>query len=480
MSHPPGIIFILFFFTAASSLDGCSSGDGSSEDAGGADVSVSGDESDAGGDSHSDSDTDTDTDTDTDSDTDSDSDSVPDIDFHVSITMSQQIPTVAIVEWSADIDSIDSAYIDFGTDTGYGMKAPVDLDEPGYRTLLLGMKPSTKYHLRITAMYGDTEYRSADYTTETGQVPNGLVKVSTETLDEDALAGGFIVACIFKTGAAVILDADGEYVWWYETNINDVSRARMSWDGRDMLIQAVNVRGGKGRIIRVSMDGEEVDTIGLPEAHHDFAVLPEGTITYISFDGARCDNIFELNPAGDNKLVYSVADSVTIPPNTCHTNSIHYWQDKDAYTISVLNNNLFIKIDRASGSVDWIFGGAENEFAGDVSWEKQHGHHLLDDGLLFFSNGPPGGESKALEYSLDEESMEAQLVWSYSSGNSSNTHGDVQRLENGNILVTFSNQGEIHEVDPDGNLVRKTYWGMGGAVSYTMHRPSLYGPPPKR
>jgi hypothetical protein len=52
----------------------------------------------------------------------------------------------------------------------------------------------------------------------------------------------------------------------------------------------------------------------------------------------------------------------------------------------------------------------------------------------------------------------------------------VQRLPNGNTLATYSNQGVIHEVDAQGNLVQEI---TGPAVGFSMHRESLYGAPPK-
>ena len=53
--------------------------------------------------------------------------------------------------------------------------------------------------------------------------------------------------------------------------------------------------------------------------------------------------------------------------------------------------------------------------------------------------------------------------------------GDVQRLPNGNNLVTFSTSGQIHEMTPSGTLVAKF---TSTAFGYTEFRESLYGPPP--
>jgi len=71
--------------------------------------------------------------------------------FTQSSSPSQKIGTVGIVTWSTTLAAPQSARIDFGLTTSYGMSAPVDLTQPSYRTLLLGMKSSHTYHYRITA-----------------------------------------------------------------------------------------------------------------------------------------------------------------------------------------------------------------------------------------------------------------------------------------------------------------------------------------
>jgi hypothetical protein len=53
--------------------------------------------------------------------------------------------------------------------------------------------------------------------------------------------------------------------------------------------------------------------------------------------------------------------------------------------------------------------------------------------------------------------------------------GDVQRLANGNTLVTYCNAGVLHEVDASKALVQT--WTFSGAVGYSEHRTSLYGAP---
>jgi hypothetical protein len=73
--------------------------------------------------------------------------------------------------------------------------------------------------------------------------------------------------------------------------------------------------------------------------------------------------------------------------------------------------------------------------------------------------------------------MTATRVWSYlGTGLESAIYGDVQRLDNGNTLVTYSAAGVIEEVSSDGGVVERTTASTG--VGYVSKRPSLYGPPP--
>jgi hypothetical protein len=62
------------------------------------------------------------------------------------------------------------------------------------------------------------------------------------------------------------------------------------------------------------------------------------------------------------------------------------------------------------------------------------------------------------------------------SGVNSNVMGDAQFLPNGNLLVTYSQSGQINEVTPSGQVVA-TF--KGAAYGYTEFRESLYGPPPR-
>src|SRR4051794_3299821 len=109
-------------------------------------------------------------------------------------SLSPMISTVGIVTFTTLLPSPTEAHIDFGLDTSYGMRAPVDLAAASYRTLLLGMKPSRTYHFQLSATdsAGDS-CTSDDFTLATGPPPNGMQNPTITTNDASALYGGFLV-----------------------------------------------------------------------------------------------------------------------------------------------------------------------------------------------------------------------------------------------------------------------------------------------
>lgn len=443
------------------------------------------------GDADADADSDADGDTDTDITLPVDTSGV----FEVEASISNAIGTVGIVEWSLDRAPLSAARIEFGLDTNYGVSAPVALSAVNFRTLLLGLKPGCTYHFRIRAVVEDTLFLSDDYTIETRGASTSLTRISVNTPMPEHQAGGYTISSFFGGSGGngettvFILDRDGAYVWWYSfTALDVISRARMSADGNYMLAGTLNVRDqGAGAIYQISMDGLRTAVINLPNRHHDFTVLPDGTIAYIEFetDGTgKCDRIMERSPAGETRVVYAIRDdfsSLATGEEWCHSNAIHYDVETDAYFLSVLHQNMIIKVNRTSGALEWTLGGELSDFAG-ASWNRQHGHCKLENGnIILFNNniniGSFGAGSLVLELAVDESTHRAVEIWRYDGDADSSTLGDVQRLPNGNTLVTYSNSGLMHEVNGATQLVQSFAWASGGGLSYADRRMRLYGAP---
>ena len=421
-------------------------------------------------------------------------------------TISSKMATVGIVEWSTTLSNLASASIVYtlnGAAPGVlnrGGTAPVDLTKPNHRTLLLGLKQTSDYtfHVEGTDASG-AACQSPDYgLPTTGVLPNAPVLSRTVT-GAAAQALGFIVTSggVTYGDYAIIIDADGEVVWYAESPV-ECTRARMDYEGANMWMVAANEDNSGGEMRFVSMDGQTTmtDIGGLAAAHHDFAVLP-GKIAAMVWSTTDIDaesNLVEMNSDGSGaaETVFKIGSNlyVGVPssgqsaaPEAYHSNSILYHPADDSFTIGDRYPNLYVKVSQA-GTLEWQFGGScTNAPAGAShcvaeSWQVNHGHHLLDDGtMLVFNNNTNGSPSDALEFKLSTTGiLSATPVKEFASGRlTSNVLGDVQRLPNGNTLITYSTDGVILEVDPSWATVQT----LTGSYGYADWRETLYGPPPR-
>lgn len=397
--------------------------------------------------------------------------------FTIDVTLASEMkssapPTVGIVTWSVDAPGITSAHIDFGQDTGYGMAAPVDLAAESYRTLLLGMKPETTYHFQVVASDGTTTYQSEDQTVTTGAAPtfNPITSVSVE--NAQALTRGFFVTSFWRNGSTdipFIFDTDGDLVWWYTVpqNTSGISHARMSADGQSIWCVNETLQGAP--LQRVSIDGLTTQTYNVV-ASHDITAVSGDTMAFLEYGESDCDSIFEINNAGTTKEVFESSNVTGTPGSlmSCHGNAVRYSMTEDAYTFS--DHRQDVAVVSRTGELLWKL--TDKVSGGNSAWGgSQHGHQLLDNSLLIYANdGASNGQSQAIEYGLD-----GSLIKKFTSAGNATNFGDVQRLANGNTIITYSTSSLIQVVDPNDALVFEIHGA--GSFGYLEFRESLYGLP---
>jgi len=393
------------------------------------------------------------------------------VDYELASDVEPSAPgTIGIVTWSiADVD-VESASIEFGLDTNYGMTAPVDLTAENLRTLLLGMKPASSYHFRISVLSGGTNYVSDDYVIETGP-PTNEVSMGDFTIQQpDAYERGFMVLSYWQgTGSSMVfvLDADGDIVWWYDTGSNGIARARMSADGKNMWMITPNNMGGP--LQRVSMDTLDAQSYSNAVGSHDMTPVSGATMAYLEYGESDCDSIFEIDPSGTTTEVFESDDELS-GGGMCHANALRYSKAEDVYTLTDVSQDVLV-VSRA-GEIEWrlseLLPGGMATHGG-----RQHGQQLLDESILVFANAGGGQNvSAVVEYNLEGEE-----IWRYESGLYTANLGDVQRLPGGNTLVTFANDSVVQQVDPEKNVVLE-FDGDGANIGYVLWTPSLYEPTP--
>ena len=77
--------------------------------------------------------------------------------------------------------------------------------------------------------------------------------------------------------------------------------------------------------------------------------------------------------------------------------------------------------------------------------------------------------SRVVQFSLDTDEWRVEQTWEYAMDppRYNPAMGDVRRMDSGNSLITWSLLGEIDEVTPGGEVVRKLNTEAGAILGYT-------------
>lgn len=193
------------------------------------------------------------------------------------------------------------------------------------------------------------------------------------------------------------------------------------------------------KVLRVSADGKELDSFSLAEAFcrspYRWMMMPFGT--YSQRLVAKPD-IEDLQHSNDISVIRP-EEAAVFPMARAGD-----------YFVSFRNLNMLAVVDRETKLVKWALTG---------QFVRQHdpdilpnGHILLFDNLGGMIEGKrPQGPSRVIE--IDPTTQ--QIVWKYEGGTAStdvfdaDKGGNVQKLPNGNVLITHSWQGRIIEVTGD-------------------------------
>ncbi len=233
-------------------------------------------------------------------------------------------------------------------------------------------------------------------------------------------------------------------------------------DGHDMHIFE------NGHVMLITVDWEIVDMSDEVEGGNEEAVVKVGGIQEIDADGNVIFNWLGLDYLPVTDAAPEVVDLTDVDIDYMHSNSVEVDADNN---LLLSNRNLFeaTKIDRETGDVIWrLGGGAGNQFTfiGDepVDFTMQHDVRRDSDGnLTVFDNGN-FHDTRATyirTYALDEENLEATLLWRYTREDGdrlpfSATQGNSQPLADGGFFIGWGPPAYdsvlVSEITDDGTI----------------------------
>ncbi len=292
---------------------------------------------------------------------------------------------------------------------------------------------------------------------------------------------------------ALLMDMEGRILHRWSRASRDVwSGKRLSRPGATYFRRAFLLEDGELLVIFegigiVKLDADSnvlwarpEEGTGEPAGHHDIEVQPNGdllTLTrkprVIEWMGSGKpvleDYVTVYDRDGNTRLQVSLAEAFARGPHrdlvfrgrhrtgdVFHTNSVHRLDGSVAHVnrdfdpgnvlLSIRHLDALAVLDPRTRTVVWV---------GQGDFKLQHDAEILANGsLLLFDNGTAKRRrSRAVE--LDPGTLEVR--WSYDGSDAdplwSKSCGTVQRLENGNTLITESDNGRALEVTPAGDVV---------------------------
>jgi len=344
----------------------------------------------------------------------------------------------------------------------------------------------------------------------------------------DATYGGFTLFPATGTAQVHLLDIEGNIVNTWPV---DANRARLLPNG-NLLVVHMSFWGRRvpewrelRKIIReytwegeIAWEYEAEDVV-----HHDLRKLDNGNVLFLGrslvpdellksidnpyrrFADTRTDSVVEVNMEGEVVWEWAAHDHIDL--NYCgargcefldrnedtrrniddwtHVNSVQALPDNRWYrdgdkrfkpgNILIMPRNWWtaLLIDRDSGKIVW-------EYSGDYRGGLGGGHepHMIEEGLpgagniLIFDNGQRNSHHPGNSFILEINPVTKEIVWLYDVGDEffSNSRGSMQRLPNGNTLISEDNTGRVFEVTAEKEIA----WEFRGNVESS--RASRYAP----
>jgi arylsulfate sulfotransferase len=383
-----------------------------------------------------------------------------------------------------------------------------------HSTTLLGFKPGRTNAITVTVhdKYRNEVTASHPVNFITAPLPSNFPNIVLLSSKPDKMEPGYTLFRGLNNGSqayVIIVDSAGEVVFWYPS-IASVLDVRQLANGDLFMplvttMTEVNMLGQTVQTWVVPTAWRINNHDGVPTDHGTILYLSDAsrvvtnfptsatisnaptattnvqyqTVIEISYTNAALLNVWHtidlLDPRRISYLTFSAKTAMGW--DWGHANAVIEDPRDDSLIVSLRHQNAVIKFSRATGQLKWILGPHENwapafqqylltPVGAPFAWNyAQHAPEITPQGtLLLYDDGDyraspfdawvpdANNYSRAVEYSINEATMEVSQVWEYASTNETLytwSVGDADWLKTrGNVLVTFGNISYVNGAHP--------------------------------
>lgn len=369
-----------------------------------------------------------------------------------------------------------------------------------HNIVLMNLKPSTQYEFIISNRSSGSRSKPLSFVTKV--LPTDITTTEKHTIDTTQFNGFILVRSLLPIGADVIIDKEGDVVWYhkYDTAV----RRPFFWTKDNTILSIYD----SAHIVEYDLKGKQLLNLRLEEMniqyklHHDIVYSDEGNIVALTLDSTRIDlrkfggvksqnlrsdGILVLTPAGEIEWVWNLLQTidplklepkmVDITHSLGHANSVYI--DRDGhYLVSFRDFSQIWKINSKDGSVIWKLGeGGDLKMDQDAYFIRQHSAFVDSAGdVMLFDNGDRKDRpySRILSFSIDEQGMEAKTKVNIklNSELSADKMCSVEQLQGQKFLVcTSKGDGIISVVDTEGTVMWRVNLTKPSYRSYYLKDP---------
>ncbi|MEQ1568160.1 MAG: hypothetical protein ABMA64_21145 [Myxococcota bacterium] len=421
------------------------------------------------------------------------------------------------------------AFVRFGTSSDALDEVTPTVDAAAGSVEIRGLVNGRKHYAEVVIRDGGDEQVSDLVEFTAGPPPQQVPALHQNAWEPGraCLDGGYVMFNYIgatKSGV-VIADRLGQYVWGVSSDAPaQVGRPRPARNGQDVLWNLAHSEktADIAEIVRQPFLGGDPTVTRTQWGHHDFVELPDGELAWLGYDiradqplpdggtGCIAAEVLYRGPEGLTDAdpptpiwntwddydagIYTLTDDSreflanytctdgTSPYEFQHANSLGYVESEGAYYQYWRWLDTLVKIS-ADGELLLEWGGPGNGLtSGDPSHEHAHFSDVWPGNVLLYNNGhriqptegPPVGSSLR-HYTFDDASF--TLEGEHDNGSYDDVLGDVRRIPiDGcdNLLVSYSKQGRIAELTPEGDIVWEVGTALGQITGRVYFVPDLY------